>query len=62
MSAPLPLIARGVLFACAALLPFTAFFAAYAFDEEKRKKLNRLSFVAGLSVIAVVGVVLYMYT
>jgi len=61
MSAPISLLARTVLFACAAILPLAAFSAAYAYDEARRKKLNIISFIIGLLTIAVVGVVLYQY-
>lgn len=61
MAVPISLMSRIVLLACAAILPFTAFFAAYAYDGEKRRmKLNILSFTVGVVTIGVVGVVLYL--
>jgi len=61
MAAPISLMARTILFACAVVLPLASFSAAYAYDSPNRKRLNIISFIVGLLTIAVVGVVLYKY-
>lgn len=62
MAAPISMFSKIVLLVCMAILPYAAFFGAYAFDEDKRRKWNMFSFGAGLLIIAIVGVVLYLNT
>ena len=60
MSVPISPRDLGILLTCGATLPFAAFFAAYPFEERKRKALNILSFMVGVFAIAIVSFVLYL--
>jgi len=54
-------LARYVLIGCAAVIPFAAFSAAYAYKREDGKKINIVSAIIGVIAILIMGVVMYHY-
>lgn len=62
MASPLPIVARNIFFICALILPLAAFSAAYDYEGEKKKILNIISFIIGVTAVVVVGLLLAIYT
>ena len=57
----IPPLARYVLLGCAAVIPFAAFSAAYAYRRENGKKINIVSAIIGVIAIFIMGIVIYQY-
>lgn len=61
MAVPISMASRVTVLVCMAIIPFSAFFGAYVFDEHSRLK-NIISIVVGLLAITGLGVVLFFNT
>lgn len=61
MAVPISLGSRIAVFVCMAIIPFAAFFGAYVFDEDSKKK-NIFSIIVGLCALGGLAVVMYLNT